>query len=179
VISWEDKTPDALTRPLSRRASDGVDADDGFTVVFRDACRNAIYAHISPSISERGGLLLGIPWHDDANTDVLRIVDVVESVAAEQSSGTPVSLSMGPQVWSAARERCNASGGELMVVGWYHSHPGLTAFFSGTDRRTQAAFFRESWHLGLCVDPASDDEAWFRGADSEAVSPGSIVLADG
>ncbi len=40
-----------------------------------------------------------------------------------------------------------------MVVGWYHSHPNLGAFFSGTDRATQRAFFNRPYSVGLVVDP--------------------------
>jgi len=37
---------------------------------------------------------------------------------------------------------------------------------TGTDRRTQRAFFAQPWQVGLCVDPVRHEDAWFRGAES-------------
>jgi hypothetical protein len=54
-------------------------------------------------------------------------------------------------------------------------NPGLGAFFSETDRKTQRAFFNHAYCLGWVIDPASDDEKWFLGARCEQL-PASRVL---
>ena len=61
------------------------------------------------------------------------------------------------------------------VVGWFHSHPNLGAFFSGTDRRTQAAFFSERYKLGWVIDPIRTEEAWFIGPNSNELSQSMVV----
>ncbi|GGA51374.1 hypothetical protein GCM10010981_45960 [Dyella nitratireducens] len=55
---------------------------------------------------------------------------------------------------------------KLLVVGWFHSHPNLGAFFSGTDRKTQRDFFFHPYSTGYVVDPVRDEHAFFLGAES-------------
>ena len=57
---------------------------------------------------------------------------------------------MDSQIWIEANQV--GTNGE-MVVGWYHSHPNLGAFFSGTDRRTQQAFLGNAFSIGWVIDP--------------------------
>ncbi|MCG3201208.1 MAG: hypothetical protein NFCOHLIN_01074 [Gammaproteobacteria bacterium] len=62
-----------------------------------------------------------------------------------------------------------------MVVGWFHSHPNLGAFFSGTDRSTQRKFFGHEYSLGYVIDPIRDEHAYFLGADSEEIGSDTVV----
>jgi proteasome lid subunit RPN8/RPN11 len=75
---------------------------------------------------------------------------------------------MGTEVWDRARDEVSDG---IQVVGWYHSHPNIGAFFSGTDRKTQRAFFNHPYSVGLVIDPVRDDSAWFVGENSEELSP--------
>jgi proteasome lid subunit RPN8/RPN11 len=79
---------------------------------------------------------------------------------------------METSVWDRARAALAA--GEL-VVGWFHSHPRLGAFFSDTDRRTQAAFFNHPFSVGWVIDPFANEEAWFLGADAESIPPTRVL----
>ena len=72
-------------------------------------------------------------------------------------------------MWDRARQALRPLE---LIVGWYHSHPGLGAFFSATDRRTQAAFFPHPYSVGWVIDPELDDEAFFVGQESGA--PGGL-----
>ncbi len=87
--------------------------------------------------------------------------------------GTGVSLRMGTSIWNEAR---NAQTAGQSVVGWYHSHPNLGVFFSGTDRRTQAAFFKQPYSLGFVVDPIRMEDMWFAGPDSIQLAAEQIIL---
>ncbi len=122
---------------------------------------------------EQGGLLLGTAWaHADGRVCAVQIRAAVHST---QSDASPVSLSMPTQVWNAAREQLR--DGET-VVGWYHSHPDIGAFFSGTDRRTQAAFFNHAHSLGWVIDPVRREQAWFAGAQAvELLSDQFLLVA--
>jgi proteasome lid subunit RPN8/RPN11 len=93
----------------------------------------------------------------------------VPSVAYDS---TGVSLTMDTDVWERARL---PAGEGRSVIGWYHSHPNLGAFFSGTDRRTQRAFFNQPHSLGLVVDPIRKEKKWFIGADSAELPPWRII----
>lgn len=186
MIKWQDETPTARSHDLDVwadpvEAIDHNGANESPNVVLRTRCRDSVLAHIKGHREERGGLLLGFAFHDAKIPSVPRVIDVVDAVAAPSGTGTAVSLSMQADLWDEARRRAavlddlNDNTIGLMVVGWYHSHPGLGAFFSGTDRTTQSNFFREPWHLGLVVDPQRNEWAWFRSKDSIEVDPDQVI----
>ncbi|MFM0039343.1 Mov34/MPN/PAD-1 family protein [Paraburkholderia strydomiana] len=140
-------------------------------VLYRPKAAERVLAHAESRSVELGGLLVGKVFSDPAGGRVAAI-EICEAVPSEQFDSTAVSLSMGSEVWQqAAAYRKD----DLHVVGWYHTHPGLGAFFSGTDRSTQRGFFREPYSLGLVLDPIRNQEAWFIGPESEPVSSPQIA----
>jgi proteasome lid subunit RPN8/RPN11 len=118
-----------------------------------------------------GGLLVGSVYEGLSCGDnfVVAVSDFARSIDFD---GTSVSLRMDPDVWERARTRSHDGA---TVVGWYHSHPNLGVFFSGTDRKTQRAFFNQSHSIGLVIDPIRLEEKWFIGADSEELQPFQIM----
>jgi len=52
----------------------------------------------------------------------------------------------------------------------------LGAFFSGTDRSTQRAFFSHPYSVGWVIDPQRNDEKVFVGGDSEEYHPSLLVI---
>jgi proteasome lid subunit RPN8/RPN11 len=79
---------------------------------------------------------------------------------------------MNSTIWEDARNQIST---DRFVIGWYHSHPNLGAFFSGTDRKTQREFFNREYHLGLVIDPVRNEERWFYGSESGAVELSNIL----
>ena len=138
-------------------------------VVIPQSVLSGIVDHLQQQNVEMGGLLIGRVF--DGASD--RTVKLDASVASEEFVGTGVSLTMGTAVWDKAR---GLQGPGQSVVGWYHSHPNLGVFFSGTDRRTQAAFFREDHAIGLVVDPIRHQRMWFSGAQSLEVESEQVLL---
>ncbi len=140
-------------------------------IIMDDSVRNKIYQHLSSKKVELGGLLLGnVISSVDLNSCIV-VIRIVDAFASSDFDSTSVSLSMNPNIWQRANEY---SDNNTFVVGWYHSHPNLSAFFSGIDRKTQKDFFNNEYSLGLVVDPIRNEECWFRGADSVEVSPDFI-----
>jgi proteasome lid subunit RPN8/RPN11 len=127
---------------------------------FSPATRAEIHRYLRRFSVESGGLLLGRRYGPIARAEV---VTIEMFVPGTDFNGTGVSLALGTKVWDDARVHLDAG---FSVVGWVHSHPNLGAFFSGTDRRTQRAFFSKAWQIGLCVDPVRNESAWFYGAES-------------
>jgi hypothetical protein len=121
---------------------------------------------------EQGGLLVGTPYARDPASGAIDVVHVRGAVGAVDFSSSGVSLRMEAGVWDRARNALRA--GEL-VVGWFHSHPGLGAFFSETDRRTQAAFFAHPFSVGWVIDPYADEEAWFLGEGAERLDAPRVL----
>ena len=101
------------------------------------------------------------------------LVSIDGFLASETCRTSGVSLAMGTEIWDRARDLMARTGS--MVVGWYHSHPNLGAFFSGTDRATQRAFFNRPYSVGLVVDPVRGEEAWFVGPASTPLRIESVL----
>jgi proteasome lid subunit RPN8/RPN11 len=146
----------------------------GLLVAVSAAAIEVVLRHLGAHADEQGGLLLGEVYAEDGDPARSRAVRVTQAVPAEDFASTGVSLRMASGVWEAARGRL---GPQEMVVGWYHSHPGLGAFFSHTDRDTQRAFFPHAYSVGWVVDLLRGESAWFVGADSSP--PGQLAYGVG
>lgn len=142
-------------------------------VAVESAAAEAAWNHVRDSALERGGLLLGEPLVLDADDPRPAVVYVRAAVAGLDDEATEFSLRLNAGVWDAARQALNPAE---VVVGWFHSHPGIGAFFSGTDRRTQAGFFHHPFSLGWVIDPQRREQAWYIGANAVELANESIVL---
>ena len=182
-MRWTEQPPQLPLQPLASlagrhsalAASVSQAADEpGLHVAVVASAQATAVQHLVAHRDECGGLLLGEVFADGDDPAYSRAVLVTQAVAAEEFAGTGVSLRMSSDVWERARGRLRP---RELVVGWYHSHPGLGAFFSATDRRTQRAFFPHAYSLGWVVDPSSSESAWFVGR--EATPPRRVLYCVG
>lgn len=181
MIQWREQESDFRYHPVA-----GVSHKLAFSTVCSLALRScrdraiivdreawgAIRGHLSSARIEQGGLLIGRAFAASHLADM--IVTIERSVPSLLFDGTSVSLVMGSQVWEDAR--VTLADGQS-VIGWYHSHPDLGAFFSGTDRRTQKQFFDNPHSVGLVHDPVRKEEKWFIGGMSTPVSESDVFVA--
>ena len=180
-MRWTEQAAELPLQPLAALALrlPGIDAllselapVDGLVIAVDPAAADDVLRHLGSHGEERGGLLLGEVYAEGATACGSRVVHVTQSVAATDFASSGVSLRMASGVWEEARRRLRPVE---RVVGWYHSHPGLGAFFSHTDRRTQRAFFPHAYSVGWVLDPRAGESAWFVGPDS--VPPARVVPA--
>ncbi|SIT45331.1 conserved hypothetical protein [Paraburkholderia ribeironis] len=180
-MKWNELEPDSKRLPIENLTPrlgfvDAVrvltleDSPQPF-VFFSQAARERVMEHAHSSNVELGGLLVGAVYGRKPGNGAIAI-HIHEAVPSEDFESTSVSLNMSPDVWQKAA--CYRDQG-LCVVGWYHTHPNLGAYFSGTDRSTQRGFFREPYSLGLVVDPIRGEEAWFIGPASEPLSAAHLA----
>jgi len=182
-MRWTEQPPQLPVQPLEtlagresalaesvRQAAD----EPGLHIALAASAGATAQQHLASHPEECGGLLLGEVFADGDDPARSRAVLVTQAVAAEEFASTGISLRMSSDVWERARGRL---GPLELVVGWYHSHPGLGAFFSATDRRTQRAFFPHAYSIGWVVDPSTGDSAWFVG--SEATPPRRVLYCVG
>jgi len=108
---------------------------------------------------EHGGILLG-QVHEDVGGR--HFIVVTASLLAAETIGSAVHLQFSEASWPALWDRMKECDGSLMV-GWYHTHPGLGVFLSGTDRRTQALYFSQPWQIAIVIDPVRDEIGFFCG----------------
>jgi proteasome lid subunit RPN8/RPN11 len=170
-IQWTD-TSEAAFFPIANWAYDLALASTNLphVAITKDAAAQ-MNAHLIQSSLEQGGLLLGRVFrsHDQLASDQFDSIVITQAVAATAATGTEFSLRMEAQVWQAANSLCLQLGEHTKVVGWYHSHPGLGAFFSSTDCQTQAAFFNHAYSVGIVIDPTTEQLAGFIGAKSQPI----------
>jgi proteasome lid subunit RPN8/RPN11 len=171
-MRWTERTPDlplqsldALAERLPQLAGLLATSGEGLLIGVDGAVEEAVLQHLAAHQDERGGLLLGAVYAEECAIAGSRVVHVTQAVPAADCFGTGVSLRMSSGVWEAARGRLRPAE---LVVGWYHSHPDLGAFFSWTDRQTQRAFFPHAYSLGWVVDPLRRESQWFVGTDCAA-----------
>lgn len=174
-MHWKELESDVKLDNLSRAISslDAVSAIfaianllHGIRIYARRSCYEAVLAHVRTDKMEVGGLLLGFVYQDEscANDSRRALTVLTDAVPSTEYSNSSVSLEMGTEVWNRINDR--VTKGEV-VVGWYHSHPNLGAFFSGTDRRTQSAFFKHYYSLGWVIDPFRNEQKVYCGGASE------------
>ena len=168
AIKWTDATPALQLAPLPQDPAASQRRPDLVDVWIAPEVDCQVMDHLRAQGVEQGGLLVGQAFVD-ARSNAVAHVRVLSSAAAEDAVGTAFSLRMGTGVWQSAQALL--APGEL-IVGWYHSHPGLTAFFSDTDRQTQRAFFNHPYSVGWVIDPVNGDEALFLGGDCVIVQRG-------
>lgn len=172
MIKWVDQSPKlelpSLDSWLSETAGASLLVITKPTLLVRSAVREQVLAHLRQSDLEQGGLLLGRAFCSPHHPVAMVIVET--AVAARESAATAISLRMQSTVWSEARELMQPG---QRIVGWYHSHPGIGAFFSQTDRDTQAAFFRNTYSVGWVLDPLArglpHSQCAFLGADATEI----------
>jgi proteasome lid subunit RPN8/RPN11 len=100
--------------------------------------------------SEVMGMLFGkLEDGDDKN---LKDVHIMDAVPVSHGSSIEVGFSMQDYANIAMLDVKYADQG-LFCVGWYHSHPGLTCFFSSVDKRNQLGFQAQNPSaIGLVFD---------------------------
>jgi proteasome lid subunit RPN8/RPN11 len=140
-------------------------------------CYTDIENYLAQSKNELGGLLLGKTFKVSFNTShgYKFITIVTVAIPSLTFKNSPVSLQMGTEIWNEARTYIDKG---LSVLGWYHSHPNLGAFFSATDRATQKAFFNYPYSIGLVIDPIRKENKCFYGADSIEIDTKVKIIPD-
>ena len=149
--------------------------DQGLRLFILNSCYDKIIKHVKSDSKEIGGLLLGkilIKKQYNVNTSI-SVVMILDSVPSKVHKNTSVSLEMSTEIWNSANKRTTDN---LIIIGWYHSHPDLGAFFSGTDRKTQRSFFNHEYSVGWVIDPIRNEQKIFTGKESTEYFSNFICL---
>jgi proteasome lid subunit RPN8/RPN11 len=145
-------------------------------IVIEKSCKTKIYNHLKSSNMELGGLLVGYvyyPFYENNEFKKPTVIKVCQSIPCSSCINSGVSLKMDSALWNTVGLKISDKN---IVVGWYHSHPNLGAFFSGTDRKTQSHFFYHNYSIGLVVDHIRDEERWFVGGKSIEIPQSNVCV---
>ncbi|MBS7625473.1 Mov34/MPN/PAD-1 family protein [Candidatus Bathyarchaeota archaeon] len=97
-------------------------------------------------------------------------VVVEEAIACRASYSDVTEVAMDPKNLAEIVDKIMREGGGRSIVGWYHSHPGLGAFLSDVDVKTQLTLQQFSHVIALVVDPLKEEFGFFY-VDMEAEPP--------
>jgi proteasome lid subunit RPN8/RPN11 len=187
MIQWKDVEPDVVISSANQlfRTVDCISTIcalanwiGGRRIHITEECLGTLADHVASERNEVGGLLLGQVFsiETEIRSGYPHLTVIRKAIPCEAYRNSPVSLEMRADVWVGAAS--HLSNG-LIVIGWYHTHPNLGAFFSGTDETTQRSFFNQSYSLGLVIDPARCEKKIFFGASSEEYPFDCVVMRDG
>jgi len=165
-IMWQDLT-DVFTPPvkslaevLAQPPQAGNRGSTAPIVVIYGAAERQMWKHAKTETRrEHGGILLGEAYTDTSGG---HFVLVKEAVPAAATEGSATHLQFRPESWHLVWARLDATK-ELCIVGWYHTHPRLGVFLSGTDLKTQRLYFSLPWQIAVVIDPVADEIGYFYG----------------
>jgi proteasome lid subunit RPN8/RPN11 len=130
---------------------------------------NSIISHVGDDHSrEQAGLLYG-------TFDAASSTAVLDAHAIADFTASLTHVRMHRRAWPLIWSTTAGRNPELVIVGWYHSHPGHGIYLSETDRRTQETWFRRLDHIALVVDPVAKRMGVFSGPSG---IPAEIIYID-
>ncbi len=150
-----------LTRGIAWRAAQAL---AGPLVFIERRALEALHDYLSHDVRrEHGGVLVGQAFFDLQEQRHCTLIRA--AIPAQASEGSAVHLQFTPQTWDHIAGIIEESFPDQVIVGWYHSHPALGVFMSGTDQATQRAFYPHPWSVAVVVDPVAERAGWFYSAD--------------
>lgn len=136
-------------------------------VYISEEAYDSLTSHLEADVSvEHGGILFGQAYTDFKHGIY---VEITAAVAAPRTIGTGAHLEFTSESWQEIMNYAKEAHPEANIVGWYHSHPNLGVFMSGTDMTTQRAFFSHPWCVSIVYDPVRNKIGYFLGANAEPV----------
>lgn len=121
---------------------------------------------------EVGGVLLGAFYRGDGGS-FIEVIDFIEAGAARS---TGVSLTFTHDTWELIHAEQAKRGPGLMIVGWYHTHPGLGVFLSNEDEFIHTSYFTDPWQVALVVDPVYDNWGCFKWTNGSLAQTGGFYV---
>lgn len=171
-IVWVDS--EDVYKPIQKSFNEftkerGIPFQKARVYIKEDALQNLI-THLSSNLRvEQGGILFGNAYQDLSSGTIY--VEITAAVAAPATIGTGAHLDFTPDSWTGIMDYAKVEHPEENIVGWYHSHPNIGVFMSGTDMRTQKAFFHHPWCLSIVCDPVRREIDYFLGEQAVPVKP--------
>lgn len=113
----------------------------------------------SDTSREVGGMLLGQAYQ---TPDGNHYVEIEAQLPAQHVDQGPAHLTFTSDTLTDLLNRQEEIYPDLRVVGWFHTHPGLSVFLSSYDVWLHTNFFPKPWHVALVIDPLANWGGFFR-----------------
>lgn len=130
------------------------------SVVFSQEVLVGVDQHLSLSLEyEAGGFLLGNRYCCPNSGRNYVIID--QYSPAKFIESTQINLSFTHEAWAQMSDELSGKFLGKLIIGWYHSHPGMGVFLSTSDLMIHEGRFPEPWMFALVVDPKSHEAGVF------------------
>ncbi len=171
LVSEDDQTVEARSFPFDDSNLWGWDPPESPFPVFVHYRANRYvtrHARSSPN-REVGGLLLGHICRDP-ETDIAYPL-ITDAISARYATEARGHLTFTRQTWLDLIEQREKHFPDQLVVGWYHTHPGLGIFLSEWDLTIHRHFFRQPWQVALVLDPQAGNAGFFVWSGGDVLDP--------
>jgi proteasome lid subunit RPN8/RPN11 len=155
-----------LVEPSGRVAggvrTNGSAQGDAVDVKLDESPLRAMQAHaVSSMRREVAGILVGPQPEKQPNGRY--VVHVVDSIIAKHTRMSGASVTYTPESWRYVNDTLAEMypAGDMVIVGWYHTHPGFGIFLSGMDLFIHENFFTQPWHIAYVLDPVARRSGFF------------------
>jgi proteasome lid subunit RPN8/RPN11 len=119
-----------------------------------------ICAHAGSDLdNEIGGWMAGKRCTDRVNGKPFIVIDTI--LPAEYTNQGPAHLTFTGDSQVALHTYMEKYFPKKVLLGWYHTHPGMGVFLSNWDLWLHQNFFPESWQVALVVEPHSSIGGFF------------------
>jgi proteasome lid subunit RPN8/RPN11 len=158
-----------IEKPIQEFVTErGIDDKKFSQVYIVNTAHSALVEHLKADTRvEHGGILFGNAYNDSEQGIY---VEITAAIAAPATMGTGAYLEFTAESWLGIMDYAKAAHPDANIVGWYHSHPNIGVFMSGTDMRTQRAFFHHPWCLSIVCDPIRNQIGYFLGEKAKLVN---------
>ena len=162
LMNIEDDLPD-VPLMLSRAAATWTTQAQALikpmtTVLFSQSCYLACSSHANSDHShEVGGYIVGRTGLHKGHRYTL----AEHALVAEKTNASDVRLQFTPesQLDMDARRECYFP--KKRIVGWFHTHPHMSVFYSAYDLWLHTHFFRADFQFGLVIEPVKMTAGFF------------------
>ena len=119
-------------------------------------------AHARSSLRrEVAGVMIGPS--PEKQPDGRYIVHVRDMIIAKHTEMSGASVTYTPESWRYMNDKLHEMypDGDMVMVGWYHTHPGFGIFLSNMDLFIHTNFFTQKWHIAYVLDPIGFKSGFF------------------
>ena len=165
-------TPTELTCDVFSLAYSNQDAKSVSQLIFKPQAVKQLQRHIdwgrptSKNAVEQQGILLGSVYRTPSGYS-----GVVEAVLLSDAIGDRVYVESAHSEWSKMDRQMDELNQtrkhKLVKLGWWHTHPNMSIFMSGTDRETQSNYFYKDWQFAVVLNPQAKKWGVFIGEQAE------------
>lgn len=134
---------------------------DGPAVVLDGMAFAEVESFLRHDVSrEHGGFLLGNVARGPTGVECLATV-VRLAIPCLDAEGSMTHLTLDHRCWQLVHSHPAVQDGTESIVGWFHSHPGMTLRMSPRDEFIHAAFFEQPWQVAWIMDPIAGSHAFY------------------